>query len=243
MNISTFKIDSLNENNYLLSTLIEKKPSNENIFQNKTLSVTHTSRQTKIKGKIFFYDCSNGTSCLYVGNFQKANCVSTENALIIGIGGFYQEFVNNSNQSNLESFSKRKLNLKKISQFCYSPRISGAFVSEENYSQGVKKSSKTLYHNGTLLQHFYSRDCVPLKLASHLPERSLDSLENRTKSSETFASDLDDKQEEFALVSYPFEKQLISIIGTFKGDEKSFVVKGKAPVSYTHLTLPTILLV
>ena len=117
------------------------------------------------KGKIFFSDCSNGTSCVFIGQFLTPQKIGTENALSIGIGGFYQEFYHSS-PTKQESTSKRykkgsnnltkNPHLQKIFQFSYTPRIKAACSREEHFHLGEKISCKTLYADGTLLQFFYN---------------------------------------------------------------------------------------
>ena len=241
LNVSTFQINAINEKNYKLSHILD---TDKNHFSNvdsgnakchSVLSAAKTNRpktppspqKAKIMGKIFFYDCSNGTSCLYVGDFESPNCVSTANALIVGIGGFYQEFVNDSTHQNEPFLLNQKLNLKKIFQFSYSPRLRGAFVSEEEFDQGNRKSSRTLYHNGILLQIFFTEKYVPAELTRFLQKQEMFNLDYKTKSSEAEA-DSEEGSENYGYVSFPFEKQLISIFGIVKGNEKQFVIKGKA---------------
>jgi hypothetical protein len=118
------------------------------------------------------------------------------------------------------------MNLKKILQFSYSPRLLGAFTSEEEFDKGQKKCSRTFYYNGTLLKLFYGRKYVPMELIKHLPEPNMDSVERKTKASDTVESDSEDKIEKIGLVTYPYEKQLLSVFGIFKGDEKTFTIKG-----------------
>lgn len=242
MNVSTFQINAINEKNYQLSHFLKSDQnysSNVGVRNGKFDSVssgtqledshlgTAFAKNKKIKGKIFFYDCSNGTSCLYVGDFEEPSCVSTENALIIGIGGFYQEFVNNTRHKSHDSVSSRKLNLRKIFQFSYSPRLRGAFVSEEEFELGLRKSSRTLYHNGIMLQLFFARKFVPTELRRFSLPQETSSSEYKTKSSEADV-DQQDSSDNFGLVSFPFEKQLLSIFGIVKGNEKQFFIKGKA---------------
>ena len=242
MNISAIQINSINENNYVLSQFLENSNKAQSLYQwdgppkhnshvppGKSEKEKKKIRQ-KVSGKIFFSDCSNGTSCLYVGDFKDPQNVSTENALIVGIGGFYQEFVNDSSHTALGGNKNKKLNLRKICQFSYSPRLRGAFFSEEEFEQGRKKASRTFYFDGTMLQLFHARRHVPPLLQAHLPPVNLDSAEGKTRPSENLESDSDsdEKAEMFALVTYPYEKQLISIFGLFKGNEKTFTLEGNA---------------
>lgn len=123
------------------------------------------------KGKIFFADCSNGTSCIFIGQFLTPKRISTENALSIGIGGFYQEFYHEENQtvtskdsdpkpaeksSNNKKRDSKNPNLKKIFQFSYTPRIKATYSKEERFYSGEKVSSKILYAGGTLIQFYYN---------------------------------------------------------------------------------------
>ena len=101
----------------------------------------------------------------------------------------------------------------------------GAFISEEHFEKGVKKACRTLYHDGTLLQLFYSKALLAPEMLKFLPDVDWQSVEKRTKSSETFGSE-EERGLEIGLVSFPFEKELISILGIFKGNEKFFSLKG-----------------
>jgi hypothetical protein len=232
--ISIDQVNQINENNYLISQFLDKpEVSSETSLSKKgqlnslwnEKSTRLGDQETRLVGKIFFSDCSNGTSCLFVGHFDQPECVSTKNALIIGIGGFYQEFVNDDNAPSLPN--SNRLNLHKIFQFSYSPRIGGAFLSEEEFDKGENKCSKTLYYNGIYLQYYQSRKYVPIDLVRHLPDkRNLTYFPENKKSFKENKSSVQDSENIIGYISFPFEKHLISILGYFVGNIQSFSIRG-----------------
>lgn len=233
--INVDQIHHINKKNYRISQLLSNGPeqSSSDPEAGSSLSIEKVIRPSpkllsdasnSIPGKIFFSDCSNGTSCLFVGHFKDPECVSTENAFIIGIGGFHQEFSNKGPKSNE---SNHRQNLDKIVQFSYSPRVSGAFVSEEKFSRGSKKTSKTLFHNGIRLQLFYSPEFAPVDLVRFLPSKNELNNSVRNKSSQEKPKSLK-KSEVLGLVTFPFEKYLISLFGYINGNIKSFSLSGVA---------------
>lgn len=216
-NIINSQINIINENNYFIKDKIESiilndKPHSQKFYDElsdfnlqESIFIKNVKSHHKeyIKGKIFFADCSNGTSCVFVGDFKDPSEISTKNSLMVGISGFYEEFHNNSE----ESLEPNKI---RVCQFSYSSKIKGAFFTEEEFNNNKKYFSRTLFYDGTQLMLFWGPSNIPSELKSH------------------FKNILIDKEKLYGWVSFPYDPHLISILGEVKGSEVSFKLDGKA---------------